>query len=336
MPKTYGNIWNDFLSFENMYRAFVLSRKHRRFNKEIIEFSLNSEERIRETIASIKNKTWIPGKPLSFMVYDPKLRQIVAPPFVDRIVHHAFVLSVNEYFEKRFIYHSYACRKNKGNHLAVHASQKNIRHFMSQYGSCYMAKCDVSKYFASLSHDIIMNRFSSVISDANMNELLFTIISSYGNGIGIPTGSLISQLIGNFVLDFIDHECSDTFGIKYIRYMDDMVCFHSNKNEARQSVLMISELLDSLDLKLNPKSRIINSVSGLDFCGYRIWHTHILPRKRNIYKWKRKLKHISKIISELGIDGTTMIPYISSFDGYCSHCSSYISEKNILIDLEAL
>ena len=65
-------------------------------------------------IDDILNGTYEPGRYYIFNVYEPKERIIMALPFYDRVIQHMIVNIIEPIFEKRFIYHSYACRKYKG------------------------------------------------------------------------------------------------------------------------------------------------------------------------------------------------------------------------------
>ena len=54
-----------------------------------------------------------------FAVTDPKLREIFAPAFVDRLVHQWLIRHIEPWWDKRFIDDSYANRKDKGTHAAI-------------------------------------------------------------------------------------------------------------------------------------------------------------------------------------------------------------------------
>lgn len=67
---------------------------------------------------------------------------------------------------------------------------------------------------------------------------------------------------------------------------------------------MISEYLkEKLHLELNSKSRYYPNKMGINFCGYRIYETHILIRNRSKKKIKGKIKKWNNqyIINKLDI-----------------------------------
>ena len=77
------------------------------FNRRKIEYLLN----IQHLLVS---ETYTPGRFYEFDVYEPKKRTISALPPKDRIVQHCIYDVLWSYFDKEYIFHSYACRKQKG------------------------------------------------------------------------------------------------------------------------------------------------------------------------------------------------------------------------------
>lgn len=64
---------------------------------------------------------------LSVFLQGPKLREIFAADFRDRVVHHVLVNYLERIWEPRCIHDSYACRRGKGVHAAVQRLQRFIR-----------------------------------------------------------------------------------------------------------------------------------------------------------------------------------------------------------------
>ena len=66
----------------------------------------------------LREGTYKAGQYFVFKVFEPKERLIMALPFYDRVIQHMIVNVIEPIFNKRFITHSYACRKEKGVHEA--------------------------------------------------------------------------------------------------------------------------------------------------------------------------------------------------------------------------
>ena len=107
-------------------------------------------------------------------------------------------------------------------------------------------------------------------------------------------GALTSQLAANILLDALDHRIKDDWGVReYVRYMDDFVLLAPDKATAARWLRMIGDELAELGLQLNPKSGYWPIDRGVDFCGYRIWATHIRPRRRSIRSWRLRLRRLA-------------------------------------------
>jgi len=251
---------------------------------------------------------------------------ITAPAFQDRVVHHALVSVVESLFEKKFIPHSFACRKGLGTHSAHNAVVRILRKQEAKWGSVWVLQTDISKYFASIDHNIMLSILAKTIRDKNVLWLFDQIIRNSGfDGVGIPVGALTSQLCANIYLDQLDHYITDKLGISpYIRYMDDTLTFASNRSELCEIYQEIKNFVEiNLSLKLNPKSRIYKASQGIDFCGYRTWSGYTLPRKRNVTRMRRRMKKLCKMYRRGVIPAENVRAAWASFLGYMKHCDGY-------------
>ena len=133
----YETLYQKIISFDNLMAAYEGARKGKRYRSEVAKYHANLEENILNLHNHLVWKSWAPKAPRVFTIIEPKMRLITAPPFEDRIVHHALVRQVNHLFERRFIRHSYACRVDKGAHIAVKNLQQAQRKMRRNYGSFY-------------------------------------------------------------------------------------------------------------------------------------------------------------------------------------------------------
>jgi RNA-directed DNA polymerase len=259
-----------------------------------------------------------------FYVFDPKKRLIMAPEFSDRVVHHALHAIIEPLFERRFIYDSYTCRKNKGMHRAA----KRVQNFIIPNG--YALKADITKYFPSVNQTILFNIISKTIKCADTLRLFRTILKT--SDTGLPIGALTSQLFANVYLDTLDHFIKDYLGVKrYVRYMDDFIIIEKDKEKLKDLLCLIGEfLLTNLALKLNGKTQIFFIKQGIDFCGYQIWKTHYKLRKRNIKKTKRKFRKFSELYKDGKISQEKIHSSLMSFLGYANHSNNKKTIKSVV------
>ena len=336
MPKTYGNLWPSITSWENLHSAYLEARKGKRYTAGVMNYTEHLEENLTNLQNHLAWKTWQPGDFRSFWVYEPKKRMIQAPCFADRAAHHALYRVVFPLFERKFIRHSYACRKGKGTLAASNALTVMLRKAQTKWGKVYALKCDISRYFPSVHHNILTSILQRTIRDQNVLWMCETALKCCGfSGRGMPIGSLTSQLFANVYLDQLDHYIKDGLGESfYVRYMDDFIILGKDKGTLKNDLIRIGSYLDEkLGLKLNPKTTIVPASQGLYFAGYRHWTTHRLPRKINVKRAKKRFARISRLYStgKIGLEKVRSI--VMSFLGYMQHCKSHKTTTSTLARL---
>lgn len=337
MPRTANGLWAELISFENLYRGYLGARKGKRYHGDVMRYAANVETNIINLQNHLLWKSWQPGPIREFVVREPKMRAIKAPAFADRVLHHALVQVVEPLFEPKFIYDSYACRKGKGTQAAVARVQHFLRVAQRNWGrNLYVVQADISRYFASIRHDVLMTEIEKVVSDPDVIWLWRTLLAGYGfdDGVGRPVGALSSQLEANITLNRLDHIAKDRMGLRfYARYMDDFVAILPSKQAAQEALREMGEVVNSLGLSLNPKTCIYPYQRGIDFSGYRIWPTHILPRKRNIKRARKDFKRLARRYAEGRIDLPRVRERVMSFLAYTKHCSAEETANRVLGDL---
>ena len=109
-----------------------------------------------------------------FTIHDPKLREIYALHYRDRIVQHALCDRIlGPYFENDLIYDNAACRQRKGTLFAINRLNGFLRDHYRVYGQQgYVLKCDVRKFFDSIDHEILKHRLETVVDDKRTLSLL--------------------------------------------------------------------------------------------------------------------------------------------------------------------
>lgn len=310
--KTINNIFHQVSSFENIHLAYLKARKDKRYKKDVLKFSFDLEENLLKLRKELIYDQYLPGGYREFIVHDSKKRLIKAPLFKDRVIHHALCNIIEPIFDRSFIFDSYACRKGKGSHQAARRAQV----FMRKNGTPYYLKKDISKYFDSINHEILLSLIERKVKDKGVIRLIESIIHSSDSGkerVGIPIGNLTSQLFANIYLDcfdqFVKHSLRSSM---YLRYMDDFIFFGTKKRLQETSKQVDLFLLRKLLLKINPKKDIIGpSGNGLDFVGYVIFNNHILLRKSTVKRFLKKRG-----------DAT-------AFHAYAKHADSYSLSKSL-------
>jgi retron-type reverse transcriptase len=194
--------------------------------------------------------------------------------------------------DKQFIHDSYSCRNNKGTHKATLQFQKYARKVSkNNTKTCWVLKCDVKKFFASIDHGILMNILKKHISDKDILWLLTEVIQSYDRG--LPLGNLTSQLLVNIYMHEFDHYVKHMLRQKYyIRYADDFVFLSPNRPALEEILQSIGVFLEKkLRLTMHPNKVFITTfASGVDFLGWVHFPTHRVLRTSSKRRMVRRLQ----------------------------------------------
>lgn len=326
MAKTIRNQYDKFLTYENLMKAHLQSRKSKGYRKDIILFNLKQEEYIKYLYEKLKNQKYKHGEYKTFYIYEPKKRKIEASRYIDRIVHRWYVNSfMEEYFIKQFIRTSYACIKNRGMHLAAIELKNGMRKCKTKWNEYYILKMDVAKYFQNINKDKLYNILKRKIKDEKLLWLTKEIIYSTEGEKGIPIGNYTSQVFANIYLNEIDQYIKHKLKVKYYyRYMDDSVLLVQTKIEAKELLKKIGKFLkEELDLELNNKTQVFKNKQGVNFCGYKINEYRMKIRDKGKRKLKKKIKKLKYEIRKGKISSKGAKKYLVGHIGYIKYANTY-------------
>lgn len=229
--RSYGSLWERLVSRENLVEAWHIFRKHHSTQPLVLKYGENLSENLEGLRNSLLAGAWEVGRYRRFKVYEPKPRMICCVGNPDRVVHQAYCNICSPLMERRFIDQTYACRKEKGSHKAILRTRELCREYP------YFLKIDIRHYFDTVDHDILLGILDGMFREKPLRALSEKIVRSYSGtvkGKGLPIGNLTSQWFANLYLDALDHYCVERLrlGVRYIRYMDDIIVFCKTKAEA--------------------------------------------------------------------------------------------------------
>ena len=202
-----------------------------------------------------------------------------------------------------------ASRKNKGTSYGVklYYKYRNIYDTKYRKDGYYLLKLDISKFFDSIDHNILKNKLRTRIKDKDALNILEIIIDSTDKG--LPIGANTSQLFAIFYLDEVDKYIKEELKIKcYIRYQDDMLLIHQDKEYLKYCLESIKVKLDNLGMTLNNKTKIYKSNENINFIGVRK-----NKRYSNISRTRKKYKRMLKGYEEGNISINSLISSKNSY-----------------------
>ena len=338
MAKWIKNAYDKALTYENLMRAHELSKKGKRNRKEIILFEINKEKNIEELYNDLKYGRYAHGSYTSFKVYEPKERTIEKAPYRDRIVHRWIVDNfLIPYYIPSLIQTTYACISKRGMHASAINLQKGLRKMKKSYRNFYILKMDIRKYFNNIDKNILWRILSRRIKDKKVMWVIGQVLKAQPRKKGIEIGNYTSQTFANIYLNEVDQYVTRILKVKYYyRYMDDIVLFTKNKQDAKDILEKIKIFLrDNLELELNDKTAIFKSNQGVNFCGYKINEYRLKIRDKGKRKFKKKNKKLLRAVKVGAISSKEARQFLNGHIGYFFTANTYnLRKKHIWLESE--
>lgn len=289
----FTHSYNDLISLENLLEAWREFIKDKRSRKDVQEFGRNLMANLISLHTDLSSGTYRHFNYTAFNISDPKPRQIHKASVRDRVLHHAIYRLLYPFFDRTFTADSFSCRLNKGTHKARDRFRKFANKVsLNHTQTCWVLKCDIRKFFASIDHAVLLEILAKYISDLGILLLLQEIIESFSStpGVGLPLGNLTSQIFCNIYMNELDQFVKHALHVKYyIRYADDFVLLSKDREVLVEQGLKISIFLhERLKLALHPGKVYIKTYSsGVDFLGWTHFSTHStlrLTTKKRMFK----------------------------------------------------
>lgn len=292
----------------NLHKADRIAQRGKAKQTGVIQHNKKAFANLQTLQTALITKTFVTSPYETFKIREPKERTIYKLPyFPDRILHHAIMNILEPVFMSVFTADTYSCIKGRGVHLAV----KKIKAALADSRSTtYCLKLDIKKFYPSVDHAVLKQMLRRKFKDADLLQLLDGIIDSTE---GLPIGNYLSQFLANYYLTPFDHWLKEQKQVRYyFRYADDMVILSNDKAALHQLLQDIKNYLHT-ELKLEVKNNhqvFPVADRGIDFLGYRIYHSYSLLRKRIKKNFIRKFR------------GLAEQPSIASYLGWAKHCNS--------------
>lgn len=323
MGKKYKDLFPQIIAPANLYSAYRKAAKGKRDTRSHREFAKDLSGNLQRLHGRLETGRYRPGKPRMFFVHEPKLREITAMPFPDRVAQHALCNIIDPIFDDVFLPQSYACRKGKGTHAAARDVQAELRRMRSAGIQPWVLKTDFSKYFYSIQRDVLHTEFRRKIACKPTMALIETMIPP--DGVGLPIGNLTSQLSANLYGHIVDRWLAHTMGFsQFFRYMDDVVVLDASRDKLidLQKAMEVGAR-DKMGLAFSRWS-IQPAARGVNFVGYRIWSTYKLLRRDSVLRAKRKIRHFTK-----HDDIESLRMFVASWKGHAQWADSNNLLKNL-------
>lgn len=299
-------------SFEELVDAYYDCRQNKRNTQSALAFEQYLERNLCALYDDLADGSYRPGRSICFVVTRPKVREVWAADFRDRIVHHLFYNRIAPRYYARFIADSCACIPGRGTLYAAKRLEAKIRSITENWTRpAYYLKLDLANFFVSIDKRILHRQLAERITEPWWMDLAETILfhdprldveyrgrpqdfakvpehkrlSTQDASHGLPIGNLSSQFFANVHLDELDQFIKHRIGARhYVRYVDDFILLHESPQWLNEAKHHIEQFLDmALALRINQTKTILQPVDrGVDFVGQVIKPYHRATRRRTV------------------------------------------------------
>lgn len=319
--KRHGYLYDKFLDRELIRQAIMKAKKDKTKRSEVKKVLDDVPGHVEVIYEMFKNKTFVPCVPIEKVVKEgsnQKERVItIIDFFPDQVIHWCIILVLEPIISRSAYTYSCGCMVGRGPHYG----KKHIERWIQsdRKKTKYVAKLDIEKFYHSVKRDVIKSFLKTKIKDKEFLNLVFSIIDSYPRG--LPIGFLTSQWLANWMLQGLDYFIKQTLKIKYyVRYMDDLVLFCSNKKNLHRAVKAIAEFLKTYRLKLKYNWQVFRlKCRALDFMGFRFFLDRTILRKSLMLRITRAAFKILRKGWYCVRDASRMISYM----GWFKHSDAY-------------
>lgn len=350
---------SDLPTVSDLFRAYYDCRMTKRNSDSALMFEERLERNLMDLYYELLSGEYRPGPSTVFVVMHPKVREVWAADFRDRIVHHLLYNKIADRFHRRFIYDSYACIPNKGTHRAVarmeHFARSVTRNYTRQG---YVLKMDVASFFVSINRLILDSLMVPLIPETWWLALTRTVLHRdpvvdahiaarpemlrrvpkhkslfhAAPNVGLPIGSLNSQFAANIVMDVADQYAKHVLKLRhYVRYVDDIVVLAESSEELSGVPDKMDSLLRSrLALRLHPNKTSINLIErGFDALGYVVRPYSRYLRRATVRNGFNKIVGLCR--ARAPINDVRQVAH--SYFGIFSHADSWKEQGRLCVTL---
>jgi RNA-directed DNA polymerase len=265
----------------------------------ITMFEANLADNIRALMRDLKTGSFQPHPLRRHLIpkNETEFRPLGIPAVRDRVAQEVVRRLLNPIFEPLFHPSSYGFRPKRNCHMAVEAALK-----FHDEGFCDVVDADIQGFFDNLSHSIIMQSVAERVADGNILRLVEKFLTSgvMDNGVfkptsvGTPQGGVVSPLLANIVLNFLDWQLDDA-GYRFVRYADDFVVLCQTPSQAKEALALVQQVLEQrLRLRLSPeKTKVTSFGKGYSFLGFLLSSRSCRMRPKSVKKFKDKVRELT-------------------------------------------
>ena len=319
---------------DEIYNIYLKTRKNKRRSEDSVEFEIELEKLLTRLMNNINKRIYDPNGNYTFIATEPTrngCREVFAAELGTRIQHHYIDYYMRDLMEDTLTPYTFNNRKGKGVLKAVDEVRRIIRTESNNYTeSCWIIKWDLKAFFMCVLHNVIDNKLQKLIDSKYrgkqkdvlkwmIHECIYAVpqkhcykkspewkwdtiephksLFNQPSGQGAAIGFLIWQMFINYYHDDIDKWITQELGLKFVRFVDDMLIVTKDKNFVLQKVFPELRIrYKKLNIVMQEKKFYCQHYSkGVKFCGVTVKYDRLYPNSRVIHNMNRKVDIFNRI-----------------------------------------
>ena len=275
-----------------------------RWKGTVAYFRHNWTDEIPKLSDQLHNGSYKERRAKFFTITEPKVREIMSIHFRDRVYQRSLNdVAIYPQVSRSFIADNFACQKGKGTLAARQRLEEYLHRYYRKHGTDgYILKIDIKGYYPNMNHRFAEKMLSEYLDDETY-QMAARVLQHLPGEVGYNPGSQIVQIVGITALDDTDHYIKERLGVKYyIRYMDDFLIIHHDRETIEGYLAAIRAKLEGQGMRINESKTFIQKVrdpvTHLGFI-YRLTPSGKVVVLANPAKIKHEKKKVMRMIAKV-------------------------------------
>lgn len=349
--------YNEFIDYYRKCR-----QKKRRKASPLI-FEHNQVEELITLCHELNMGDYLQRTSIAFIITRPKVREVIAADFRDRVAQTILVQKLLPYMERYLHPDSYACRVKRGGLASARQFRRYVYEVSEGYTvDCWLFSLDIQAFFPSIDTaywtDKLLEFVDERYEEADISVVKYLIKQIYlyepqtncvkmspdwmwglldpaksmlygkAPHIGLAIGNVTAQFLALFVTTKVLYRMSE-MGVKFVCYTDDIKGVVRDKDKFLRSLPEIRAMFeDECHLHLHPKKFDIQHYShGIRVGAFKVRFDRLLPNDRVAHNFKFKVGQAIKKANEdekyIYKHKEDVMAFVNSYLGMLKHCNSY-------------